>query len=80
LQSKVLKVSEPIADVAAAELPCKGADCFAAAKVGPLDVALGDVVALEDEDDEAGEPLLGLVQCIWHEGAVAEAEIQVRCC
>ena len=80
VQSKAIKLSKRIADVAPADLPSDGAQCFAAASIGPLAVALGDVVELEDDDEDADEPLLGLVQCIWQEEgtAAAKADLQVR--
>ena len=80
VQSKAIKLSKPIADVAPADLPSEGAQCFAAASIGPLAIALGDVVELEDDDEDADEPLLGLVQCIWQEegAAAAKADLQVR--
>ena len=81
VQSKAIKLSKLIADVEPADLPSDGAQCFAAASsIGPLAIALGDVVELEDDDEDADEPLLGLVQCIWQEEgtAAAKADLQVR--
>ena len=78
MQKATVEVSEPLPDVAAADLPRAGAHCFRAARVGDTAFALGDVVALEDDDEDAEEPLLGLVQCIWHGGDAGRAELQVR--
>ena len=82
MQSKAIKVSEPIAGVPTAELPHDSAQCFRSAQIGDLHISVGDVVELEDDDDdesadESADALLGLVQCMWHEGKAADAELQV---
>ena len=51
---------------------------FRAMTIRGADIDLGCVVELEDEDETAELPLLGLVQALWHEGKASEAQVQVR--
>lgn len=76
--TKDVTVADRIANVPAAELPYKDAQTFRRAKNGDIAFAVGDVVELEDDDGACELPLLGLVQCIYHDGDVAHTDVQVH--
>jgi hypothetical protein len=78
LQCKTVKVSDPISSPKPENLPSSGAKLFRSATAGGVSFSIGDVVELEDDDDEVSLPLLGIVQTIFQSKAGADPEIQAR--
>jgi hypothetical protein len=78
MQRNTVKVSDPIAPQSPEDLPCSGAKLYGSATAGAVSFMIGDVVELEDDEDEAPLPLLGLVQTIFQNKNGNDPEILVR--